>query len=231
MNIKITTAAMAMAFALTACGSEKKGVNTPNPELDNTMTADEAARKGFEKIETYGSFDVFYKQGGKTSVQLKGDDDDISQVRLKCDGRTLTISTKRGKGIKNNNGFDVDVYITTPRISGISINGSGDFKAESGINTGNMGMSISGSGDIELRSLKCDKCDTNIAGSGDIGIDGITAKKLTAKIAGSGDIDLSNADIARAELSIAGSGDIDIDGHVGSVSQHIAGSGTIDINP
>jgi DUF4097 and DUF4098 domain-containing protein YvlB len=70
-----------------------------------------------------------------------------------------------------------------------------------------------------------------VAGSGDIGIDRIAAKELVVKIAGSGDIDLSNANIDRADLSIAGSGDIDIDGHVGSVSRHIAGLGTIDINP
>lgn len=231
MNIKITTAAIATACALTACGSEKRGINLYDTKQDNTITTEEAARKGFEKIETYGSFDVFYTQGDNTSIQLKGDQSDINQVKLKCDGRTLTISKKRNKGFGGNNGFDVDVYITTPNISGISINGSGDFKAESEIKTKNMGMSISGSGDIELRSLQCDKCESNIAGSGDIGIGRIATKELTAKIAGSGDIDLSNANIDRAELSIAGSGDIDIDGHVGSVSQHIAGSGTIDINP
>ena len=106
-----------------------------------------------------------------------------------------------------------------------------EFKSESELRTDGIDISISGAGDVELRSLDCGKCNVVVSGSGDIGIDRIAAKELVVKIAGSGDIDLSNANIDRADLSIAGSGDIDIDGHVGSVSRHIAGLGTIDINP
>lgn len=231
MNIKITMAVMATAFALTACGNIKNDIPGRETTPGGTLTATEAREKGFERIETYGKFNVFFVQGDKTSVELRGDSEQIARTEIKCDGRTLTFSMRRRSGFHSGGSGDVDVYVTSPRLSGVSLNGSGDFKSESELRTDGIDISISGAGDVELRSLDCGKCNVVVSGSGDIGIDRIAAKELVVKIAGSGDIDLSNANIDRADLSIAGSGDIDIAGHVGSVSRHIAGLGTIDINP
>lgn len=231
MNMKTTAIIIAAALTITACASEKKGNTAPETTQAVATTPSEAAAKGFTAIVTKGHYDIFYTQGSTTSVELRGNTDAINNTDISCDGRTLTIAGKNRRRLNIGNNGDVDVYITSPSLGKVSINGSGDFKSESDIKSDNMEISISGSGDAELRSLDCTECRLSIAGSGDIGVDRIKAKRLEAKIAGSGDIDLSNADISNAECSIAGSGDIDIDGRVGSCSKRIAGSGRIDINP
>ena len=67
MNIKITMAVIATAFALTACGNIKNDIPGRETTPGGTLTAAEAGEKGFERIETYGKFNVFFVQGDKTS--------------------------------------------------------------------------------------------------------------------------------------------------------------------
>ena len=233
MNTKNTLLATFTVAALTACANgTKSGMAATSIDATNTdvaVTADEAAAKGFEAISVSGSFDVYYMQGEQTSVRLNGDKDDIAHVDIKCDGKTLSVSTK-GDGIFGNSSNDVDIYVTSPKLSRIGLAGSGDFKSESDITTESMLIDIAGSGDVNLKSLETGKCTISIAGSGDVSMDHIKTRTLTATIAGSGDIDLQDADIDEAECSTAGSGDIDIDGRVGKHETHIAGSGTVDIN-
>lgn len=231
MNIKTTTIIITAAIALAACGNGKQGGSTGGARQSTAMTPETAAAKGFTEIVTKGSFDVYYTPGGNTAIQLRGDNKAASHVAISCDGRTLTISGKNDGLFNSSDIGDVDVYITSPKLNGVSINGSGDFKSEGNLTADKMNISIAGSGDVELRSLDCGECTLTIEGSGDIGADRIKAIKLTAAIAGSGDIDLSNADIENAECAIAGAGDIDIDGRVGTCEKSVAGVGTIDINP
>lgn len=231
MNIKTTSIIIAAAFAAAACTNGKQSGMAGNTAQTTAATPDDAAAKGFTEIVSKGSFDLYYTQGDNTTIQLRGDDKAVSHTVIKSDGHTLTISGKNNGPFNSGATGDVDVYITSPKLNGVSINGAGDFKSESNLTTDKMSISIAGSGDVELRSLDCGECTLTIEGSGDIGVDRIKAGKLTAAIAGIGDIDLSDADIKNAECSIAGSGDIDIDGRVGSCEKRIAGSGTIDIHP
>ena len=231
MNIKTTTIIIASAIAFAACANGKRGGSSGDSSQSTGMSCETAAAKGFTEIVTEGSFDVYYTPGDSTTIQLRGDKKAVSRTVISSDGRTLTISCNDEGLIHIGHKDDVDVYITSPRLNGVSINGSGDFKSESNLTADKMSISIAGSGDVELRSLDCGECTLTIEGSGDIGVDRIKAGKLTAAIAGSGDIDLSNADIENAECAIAGAGDIDIDGRVGTCEKSVAGVGTIDINP
>lgn len=233
MNTKNTLLAALTVVVLTACANEKKSGKTAtcNNVTNNSIavTADEAAAKGFEAISVNGSFDVFYIQDGQTSVQLRGDKDDIARVKIECDGKTLNVSTKKDNFF-NSSGHDVDIYVTSPKLNGIKLTGSGDFKSESNIGTENMDIDIAGSGNVNIKSLESGDCSISIAGSGDVSIDHMTARNLEARIAGSGDIDLQEANIDKAKCKIAGSGDIDIDGRIGECEKRITGSGTVDIN-
>ena len=95
MNIKITMAVMATAFALTACGNIKNDIPGRETTPGGTLTATEAGEKGFERIETYGKFNVFFVQDDRTSVELRGDSEQIARTEIKCDGRTLAFSMRR----------------------------------------------------------------------------------------------------------------------------------------
>lgn len=206
-------------LAITSCNSENND-NTNRP--DNSGSTAES----FEKIKVDDNFDVYYTQGGKHSVRLDGDD---ANARIECNGNTLHIY-QNGGGHFDDNSNNVDVYVTSPTISGIEMNGEGDFKSESEVTAGNITIFISHSADVQLRSLSCSRIEATATGEGDIDIDRIKADELIATTTNTGNIDLQNATIGKAVCTITGEGDIDIDGHVGQCEQHVTGSGVVDIH-
>ena len=192
---------------LTACNTERKNntATAGNNETTAEATVNEnSADRQFEKINAKTE----YK--GKT-------------LRIYHDGK--------GGAYRDDDSDNVDVYITSPRLSGITLRGAGDFSSDGSITTDRMDIDIDGSGDVKIRSLTCNVLTADVSASGDIDIDNINAKELSAITTGSGDIDLQNANIEKAQCTVKSSGDIDIDGHVGQCDRHVSGSGVVDINP
>lgn len=216
MNTRIVWAA-SLLLAFTACGADSNN----HPALP-----EDVATKGFERIVADGNFDIYYVQTNETSVDMRGGD--VSHIKMNCDGNTLHFYVT-GEG--SNDSDNVDIYVTSPILKGITMNGSGDFESENPIHTDNMEIRVNNEGDVMMRSLDCNECDAKTTGEGDIDIDRISAKHLIAETTNEGAIDLQNANIDHAECTIRGDGDIDIDGHVGHCDKHTYGTGTIDINP
>ena len=186
------------------------------------VNAEEAAAKGFERIEVRGDVDVYFTQGSSASVRFN--DGRPSDVRLECDGRTLVLSNRGSSS-------SVDVYIMSPRLTGVTVDGSGDFKCDGEISTGSIDITTLSTGDVNLKNLDCEECHATVTGEGDIDADRFTADRLIAKTSGPGDINLENVRIDYADCTVESSGDIDLDGYVGRCDRHVTGSGTVDINP
>lgn len=225
MKTKLIIVVCACAFTLTACGNDNPDGSTGGGTSTGGSTivnADEAAEKGFERIEMRGDVDVYYTQGRSASVRFN--DGRPSGVVLECDGRTLVLSN-RGSG------SSVDAYVTSSRLTGVTVDGPGDFKCDGDISTGTIDITTLSTGDVNLKSLDCDECRATITGEGDIDADRFTADRLIAKTSGPGDINLENVRIDYADCTVESSGDIDLDGYVGRCDRHVTGSGTVDINP
>ena len=209
--------AASLLGAFAACGTDGGSVSTDMDDIE---------ARGFESIIGDGGFDIYFMQAERTSVEVRGGD--VSRVKARSDGKALRFYAEGGR---HDGGDNVDIYVTSPVLRGITMNGTGDFESESPVRTDGMEIRVNGEGDVMLRSLACDECVAKAAGSGDIDIDRISASHLVAETSGEGDIDLQNADIGRAECTIRGEGDIDIDGHVGHCDKDIQGTGVVDINP
>jgi hypothetical protein len=168
------------------------------------------------------------------------------------EGKTLTIRN-RGKIHLVNISFDEDdgltVYVTSPDLTSIRLNGSGDFEAKDQIDTDRMDVILRGSGDIDMKSIICDHCDVELIGSGDISLSHLDALEASVTLVGSGDISLGLHRARKTQLSLKGSGDINADfredceavecelrgsgdislkGTVRKFNQHKSGSGDID---
>ena len=248
---KTTILAITLAFTTAACSTEKKGGTDITTNTQNkTMTAEEVAAKGFERIEIKGSFDVHFTIGNKTSIRLKGKSEEIARTKLESDGQTLRISVKNDKRKRFlNMGCDVDIYITSPLLTAVKIKGASDFDSQNEIKAETFSANISGSGDMKINSLTANSVKTRISGSGDMEFGNIESNSINSKIsgsgdlkmkriktealktsiAGSGDMEFDNADINNADISIAGSGDVKIKGRIGSYNRHVTGSGTVKI--
>lgn len=191
--------------------------------------------KGFEEVEVVGSPNVYYTQADSFSVRVKGPDNFVDNILTEKNGKTLTVRNKGKWGVVNISFSDEDelaVYVTSPDLVAVRVNGSGDFISTDLIDTDNMNITLRGSGDINIDKLLCDRCDVELIGSGDIDLPEVEAKETSAVLVGSGDIKMGLSKVADTRLSLKGSGDIKVDFSEGcrSVDCTVNGSGDIGLS-
>ena len=191
--------------------------------------------KGFEEVEVVGSPNVYYTQADSFSVRVKGPDNFVDNILTEKNGKTLTVRNKGKWGVVNISFSDEDelaVYVTSPDLVAVRVNGSGDFISTDLIDTDNMNITLRGSGDINIDKLLCDRCDVELIGSGDIDLPEVEAKETSAVLVGSGDIKMGLSTVADTRLSLKGSGDIKVDFSEGcrSVDCTVNGSGDIGLS-
>lgn len=191
--------------------------------------------KGFEKIEISGSPTVYYTQADSFSVKVSGPKNYIENILTEVDGKVLCIRNRGKMGVVNfqlSSDNSVSVYVSSPDLTSVSLNGSGDFISNQHIDTDNMDINLRGSGDIDIADLICDRCDINLIGSGDINMKRLETRGATATLIGSGDIDLKLCNVLNTLLSVKGSGDISADFTKGckKVECELRGSGEIELS-
>jgi hypothetical protein len=190
--------------------------------------------KGFEEIEISGSPRVCYTQADSFSVRVKGTKTGIENILTDVDGKTLTIRN-RGKISLVNISFSDDdaltVYVTSPDLTAIRLNGSGDFESDSRIDTDRLDIVLRGSGDIDVKDVICDRCEVELIGSGDINVTNMEAIETSASLVGSGDLNLGLMRVKDTWLSLKGSGDIEADFRedCGRLECELRGSGDITV--
>lgn len=182
--------------------------------------------KDFTGVELAVPADVYITQGENYSFSIEGDEEFLEKIKTEVDGKTLKIRTE---GWFNFGWGDqkVVIKITMPQIERLSIAGSGDIKAVTPIEAGNLVTSISGSGDISIPDLKVESLTAAISGSGDIKLIGSTAAHdVKVKVTGSGDVSLKGIEFNEAEVTISGSGDVYLQAKE-SLNAKVVGSGDI----
>ena len=235
MNVKrmmmASAVVLAMSMGLTSCKTEWKRINVMD---DGPKLTESRPLKGFEEIEISGSPRVCYTQADSFSVRVKGTKTGIENILTDVDGKTLTIRN-RGKISLVNISFSDDdaltVYVTSPDLTAIRLNGSGDFESDSRIDTDRLDIVLRGSGDIDVKDVICDRCEVELIGSGDINVTNMEAIETSASLVGSGDLNLGLMRVKDTWLSLKGSGDIEADFRedCGSLECELRGSGDITV--
>ena len=255
MNAKRVVVASAVMLAMSmgmiscsSCVSEwTKTVLSDDPQVMEVRQLE-----GFEEIEISGSPRVCYTQADSFSVRVKGTREAVDNILTEVDGKTLSIR-HRGKIKLVNVSFDhrLTVYVTSPDLTSIHLNGSGDFEVKGRVDTDKMDIVLRGSGDIDMKDIICDRCGVELIGSGDISVGSLDALQVSTTLVGSGDVSLGllrvkdtylslkgsgdiNADFKEGcgavECELRGSGDISLKGMVKKFNQHKSGSGDIDFD-
>lgn len=182
----------------------------------------------FESISLSIAAKVYVSQNEKTSLTIKGYEDDLDEIITEVDGSTLKIKRKKSKGWNwNSSSFKkVEVYISSPNVENLRISGSGNIIAETPIKSGSVNYSISGSGNIIIDKLKADNVECHISGSGDIGLKGECKDELEIHISGSGDIEAGFFEARSVDVHISGSGDCKVFASE-KITARVSGSGDI----
>lgn len=202
---------------------------------DEDMVKDVRNLKGFERIEVSGSPTVHYTQSDTFSVVVKAPDAIIEDIITEKQGNTLVVRNRGKMGIFNvsfNGDAEMAVYVTSPDLVDVLVNGSGDFLCDGSVDTDKIDITLRGSGDIFIRDLVCDRCEVELIGSGDVSLDRLEAKDVTGLLIGSGDLDMKLCKVDDTRLTLKGSGDIEAAFADGcrSVDCLLQGSGDISLS-
>lgn len=223
---------LAMSVGVTSCKTEWRNVSV----IDDGPTLTEVRPlKGFEEIEINGYPRVCYMQADTFSVRIKGTKTGIEDILTEVDGKTLTIRNRGKISMVNISLSDDDaltVFVTSPDLTAIRLNGSGDFESGGRIDTDHMDIVLRGSGDIDVKDIICDRCEVELIGSGDIDVANVEAVEASASLVGSGDLSLGLSQVNDTRLYLKGSGDIDAGFRkgCGAVKCELRGSGDITLN-
>lgn len=184
----------------------------------------------FCKIESYTSADIKFVQGKTSSVRIEGTKSLVDNLDIKQNGETLVVTTK-GRGMRIVGPARLTVYVSSPDITSVYLKGSGNFEAQSNIDTDALNVELSGSGDVDLRKVLCDNISLRLRGSGDVKALGVDCAAANLELLGSGDLEVKMLKARNANAALRGSGDLDATlKDVADVKASLQGSGDLDLD-
>ena len=206
---------------------------------NGSLITSEKEVSSFDGVSVSSSATVNYHKSNETRVVVTVDDNLFQYVKITVKNNILHVGTKNGTYSFTT--FIVDVY--SPRVTDISISGSGSFENVEKIIESKVETKISGSGKIK-GWFECDNFSIKISGSGKM--DGnVKCTDFSSQISGSGNVNLTG-DASHSDIHISGSGhfngkgfstynaDIRVSGsgniHIGVedyLKAHISGSGKV----
>ncbi len=188
----------------------------------NIITENRKATKA-EKIVLKGNFDIILVPGTATSVSIETDENLQEYVLMSESNDGLVFKTKSKFNLKSDHG--IKITITTPRLTGIHLAGSGNVKGTDKFTGGDkLKIEIAGQGDVDLL-VNTPKIDVDIKGSGNVNLQGET-KTASFDIAGTGDCNAELLKSENASIKIAGNGNVKVYADI-SLDIKIMGSGDV----
>lgn len=202
--------------------------------------SEERSIRNASKINLMGDMDVVVNSGNP-SLKVEGDENILRYIETDVHNGWLEIKTRDHINLHSSN--PVKVYVTTPELTALKVNGSGNITCTNKFSQGNnMSFDITGSGNISA-NVNAPEVNAGITGSGNMYLKGETrdakihitgsgnydspdlkAENADVRISGSGDANLFADNNLKA--SIAGSGNVKYRGNA-TVQQHTAGSGSV----
>ncbi|SFG16332.1 GIN domain-containing protein [Prevotella sp. KH2C16] len=184
----------------------------------------------FEKIELRAYQSVHYRQADTLSVRIVGRERAVKDIALKVENGVLKIDNTQSRRLLGFSGRgQVDVYITSPDLTGVSVEGAGDVDIEGLLDTDVLDVSLRGAGDIHLENVLCDVLNVTMRGTGDIDVEKVKCQHSDILLKGVGDIDVNYDHCDRVSCRLYGVGDITLSGNVNHLDKLLKGSGDIDV--
>jgi hypothetical protein len=178
---------------------------------------------GFSQVSSSGDFNVTIVPGNDYEVEVTAESNLLSYVETDVVGNTLKIRTRGMYSLRDNR--PIEIFVTTPELSGLSLSGSGMIKTGTFMSSeNNFHIAISGSGDIDTE-ISADQISANISGSGTLFLQG-DAYDTEFVISGSGKIKAYDLIQDNCIATTSGSGDMFINASE-TIDAKISGSGRI----
>ncbi len=203
---------MASLLLLTSCFNCVDGIGKSTPE---TREIGE-----FSKLEVDIPADVVIRFGDVPGIKIMAQENMLKEIDTYVKGQTLEIDAD----FCLNPTETIRIDITTPKLSKIVLNGSGNIHASSTMEADDIVLKLNGSGQIST-DVFSNTLEAQINGSGDIIVNG-TTQEMEMDINGSGDFRGLGLKTFEANVSITGSGDAEVN-VLNDLKAGITGSGSV----
>lgn len=201
MKIKIYILLLSTAMLLSSCHLAMMNCFDGSGEI----VTDERKVANFDKIKLNSGYDIYLYQGDSSTVMVEIDDNLLKYVRTSVTDRMLEIDDTKSicTRIKK-------VYITTPNLKKIQVNGASDIVANKPLNYNYLDIEINGASDIYFKELTCPNLKLGISGAGDVNIESGNGGNLLIQASGAGDINFANFRTDSTKVEISGVGDVSV---------------------
>ena len=207
-----------ISFGMTSC--EGGGLFGDCTSGKGSVVTETLNIEHFNGIELDIADNVHITQGESQIVEVTGHANIIEKLKTDVNNNIWKIDLE--DGCYNN--YELEIFITMPKVRFIKIDGSGDVMGENLFTGDDISLEIDGSGNIDVE-LEYDKIKGDIDGSGDMKLKG-QAQDLEFEIDGSGDLSAFDLTVENADVRIDGSGNISITA-TNTLKVDINGSGDV----
>lgn len=137
----------------------------------------------FKSIELHGGGNATLRHGDRQRVVLIKGDPSIAQIEVVGDGKLMLSPCRKTCW----GDHELEVEVTTPSISALSVHGGGDLRAERGFpKQPSLALSVHGGGDANLRDLPADTISVSVHGGGEAQVR--AERTLAAEVHGGGEV-------------------------------------------
>jgi hypothetical protein len=216
-TIRILVPFLFLSVGLTSCHNLRVGQGDIIALISNV---DSTSTINFTEIDVQTDCNVYLTQANYTSVKVTGYENLVPNVTPLHENNKLTILLSDGYVFDNNN---INVYITSPSYTKISVNSSAIVNSIDSIVGNKIEIVNNSSGTISLFG-DMNLVDAYSAGSGVTRLCGLQADTVNATMFGAGI--LSTKPLNKLNAQVPGSGQIQFVGNP-IVSYTITGNGSI----
>ena len=191
-------------------------------EGNGKMTSKEVKIGEITRIRLAADADVILvsDSGGTGSLKIDGESNIIEAFEFNVTGSTLRIRTE--PCIRHHEPVTITIPVKT--VDALTINGSGNFKANTMLHATDLELVVNGSGNIELQ-VEATNLENQVNGSGSILLKGSAQRQKTV-INGSGSLESADFAAGKVHVTINGSGDCKVWATT-SLSVNVRGSGNV----
>lgn len=161
------------------------------------------SHSGFDGVSFGISGNLYIKIGSDFQVVLEGNQDYIDDIDTEVRNGKLYIKRDNYNIFRNER---ANIYVTLPKLSSLSISGSGKAEVDGLLKAGLFDLSVSGSGEVRIPEISVDQMKCSISGSGDIYVTKGEIGTANLSISGSGNYSGENTVIGIFDAGISGSG-------------------------
>lgn len=216
---------MIAALALCSCQAKTQKSSRSQQATVRRVTSVRHA-KPFEKISMQGVCDVKFVQGKTFSVKVVGPENLVKDVETIFTGSTLVVKNKNR--LSKHNKHLPKVCVTSPDLTGVRLDGVGDFEIDGLLDTDVITIDGNGVGDIDLKRVVCDEFRVRLTGTGDVEVGSLTAKHSDIRVDGVGNVEIDFKNSGSAECRLNGIGNIELGGTLKTLQKHVSGMGKLD---